>query len=131
VPADAYFHVGQKAFIERDGSLLVMLADSNRLDFPGGGILEGETDLVESLMREVREETALEIEVGVPFTAWLSNQPGVYYVGYRCRYKAGEVILSEEHTGFRWVSPEDYREFEDGSLAFAELERFFATEGEA
>ena len=128
MPEDKFFQVGQKAFIDRDGRTLVVFFDGYNLDFPGGRIQEGEQDLTEALRREVREETSLEIEVGDPFTTWLSGRHGgVYLVGYRCRYLSGEVTLSEEHVDFRWVDSQSYRDLKDDSTPFAQLEKYFAT----
>jgi 8-oxo-dGTP diphosphatase len=125
--AHQLFQVGQKAFIERDGELLLVFFPNGWLDFPGGRIEEGERDLTASLKREVVEETALEIEVGHPFATWLSRVAAVYLVGYRCRYLSGEVVLSEEHGSYRWVGAESYREFDDGSPPFEALRTYFET----
>ena len=126
MPEDQSFQVGQKAFIDRSGRLLVMFFEGNKLDFPGGRIQEGEYDLIEALRREVREETSLEVAVEEPFTTWLSGRHGgVYLVGYRCRYVSGEVRLSEEHESFRWVTRDTYREVDDRSEPFAQLEKYF------
>jgi len=119
------FQVGQKAFIERDGELLVVFRQNGWMDYPGGRINEGETDLVASLQREVREETALEVEVEAPFATWLSLGSAVYLVGYRCRYLAGEVVLSDEHTSYRWVNRTNFAALDDDSAPFHALRRYF------
>ena len=120
------FEVGQKTFIDRDGSLLIVFrADNGLFDFPGGRIDEGESDLVAALKREVREETALEIEVGGPFATWLGRGDTVYLVGYRCCYVSGEVTLSEEHGAYRWVDATTYRDVDDGSAPFEVLKTYF------
>jgi 8-oxo-dGTP diphosphatase len=131
---DKLFCVGQKAFIARNGEVLVLNDPKANLDFPGGKIQEGEADFTESLKREVRDETGLEIEVGDPFVTWYYEfKPGhrnfgktVYLVGFRCRYVSGEVGLSDEHDTFRWVSKEDFRTMDDGSVYFGALEKYFA-----
>lgn len=123
MPANGSFHVGQKAFIRRTGNVLVMLTNGT-IDLPGGRIQEGEEDLVSSLRREVREETSLEIDVGRPFTVWLSPH-GIYLVGFRCEYVAGEVVVSPEHDGFRWLSRSDLTQLDDGSAACMQLARYF------
>src|SRR5690606_33726879 len=115
----------QKAFIDKDGELLILFAPSKLFDFPGGRIDEGETDLIVALKREVREETALEIEVGRPFATWLNAESTIYLVGYRCRYVSGEVTLSDEHVDYRWVDRSSYTVLDDGSAPFAALRSYF------
>src|SRR5215213_17209 len=119
------FEVGQKAFIEKDGQVIVVFFPNGWLDFPGGRINEGESNLTEALKREVREETTLEIEVGAPFAGWLGRGETVFLVGYRCRYISGDVELSDEHQVYRWVDGDSYREPHDGSAPFAALARYF------
>lgn len=139
---DALFCVGQKAFIEKDGKVLVLRDPSEGLDYPGGKIQVGEardgdaSSLAESLQREVREETGLEIEVGDPFAVWhhvfppTSRNAGksVYLVAFKCRYVSGEVALSEEHDGFTWVGRDGFTEVDDGSDYFDVLEKYFKWE---
>ena len=134
---DALFCVGQKAFIEKDGKVLVLNDPSEGLDFPGGKIQEGEakdgdaSSLFRSLNREVREETGLEIEVGNPFVVWYHEFPKnhrnypkvVYLVGFKCKYVSGEIKLSDEHNKFKWVDKNDYAEVDDGSDYFDALKK--------
>ena len=136
---DALFCVDQKAFIERDGKVLVLHDPVEGLDFPGGKIQEGEAkngdaaSLIGPLQREVREETGLEIEVGSPFAVWYHefsprhrNYPKrAYLVAFRCRYVSGEVTLSDEHDGFQWVDAASYKTLDDGSDYFDVLRTYF------
>ena len=123
--AHKLFQVGQKALIEKDGRVLVVFFPNGWLDFPGGRIDEGESDIIDALNRELREETTLEVEVVDPFATWLGRGNTVYLVGYRCRYVSGEVKLSDEHESYRWVSRADYSTLDDGSGPFAALRRYF------
>ncbi|MFZ2484485.1 MAG: NUDIX domain-containing protein [Minisyncoccia bacterium] len=136
---DALFCVGQKAFIEKDGKVLVLSDPIEGLDFPGGKIQEGEavagdvSSLVNSLKREVIEETGLEIEVHDPFAVWYNEFPKghrnypkvVYTVGFKCKYLSGDLKLSDEHDGFKWVDKSNYKEVDDGSNYFDILEKYF------
>ena len=139
---DALFCVGQKAFIEKDGKVLILNDPGEGLDFPGGKIQDGEakdgdaSSLFRSLQREVREETGLEIEVGNPFVVWYHEFPKnhrnypkvVYLVGFKCRYVSGEIKLSDEHNKFKWVDKNDYIEVDDGSDYFDALKKYFAVD---
>ena len=130
---DALFCVGQKAFIEKDGNVLVLNDPLEGLDFPGGKVQVGETDFVEALRREVREETMLEIEVGEPFVVWYNEfapphrnaGKKVYLVGFRCKYKSGEVVLSSEHNKFSWVNKDNFHKVNDGTQYFTPLKKYF------
>jgi 8-oxo-dGTP pyrophosphatase MutT (NUDIX family) len=137
---DALFCVGQKAFIEKDGKILILNDPIGGLDFPGGKIQEGEakmdnsTSLINALRREVKEETSLEIEVFNPFTVWyyeftIKNHRNygkvVYLVGFKCKYVSGEIKLSNEHDKFNWVDKDTYKKFDDGSDYFKALEKYF------
>ena len=130
---DALFCVGQKAFIEKDGQVLILNDPIEGLDFPGGKIQEDEIDFTEALKREVREETALEINVGDPFATWFNEFPQnhrnagkkVYLIGFKCKYRSGEVVLSEEHDNYRWVNKENYHEVDDGTAYFKVLDKYF------
>ena len=130
---DAKFYVGQKAFIKKGDEVLVLGLGGDKIHYPGGKIQIGEIDLKESIKREVREETGLEIKVGEPFYTWAHILPEshklageqIYLVGYRCEYLSGDVILSDEHDKFRWVNKDNYKEIDDGSSYFDALGKYF------
>lgn len=130
---DQTYWVGQKAFIRKGDDVLVLTDPTEGLDFPGGKIQEGEVDFVESLKREVREESGLEINVGEPFAVWQNAFPvhhkhagkKVYLVAFRCEYVSGDVKLSDEHNKFRWVNKENYHDANDGTQYFEILDKYF------
>ncbi len=139
---DALLCVGQKAFIEKDGKVLVIRDPIEGIDFPGGKIQEGEAkekdanSLSISLKREVKEETNLEIEVLDPFFVWYHVFPQghrnygkrVYLVGFKCKYISGELTLSDEHDKFEWVDENNYEKWNDGSDYFGALRKYFLSE---
>jgi 8-oxo-dGTP pyrophosphatase MutT (NUDIX family) len=130
---DKLFFVGQKAFIEKEGKILVLFDSKGRVDFPGGKIQEGEVDLGMSLSREVKEETNLAIDIGTPFIAWSFDLPeghlhagkAVFLVGYKCSYQKGELNLSDEHSRYEWVGKEDVATLNTSGGHFQALERYF------
>lgn len=136
---DQLFYVGQKGFIRKDNSILVLFDTEGYVDFPGGKIQVGEVDFDKALQREVREETSLEVTVRNPFVRWrfmrqqkvhsdpANNKPWqeLYLVGFVCDYQSGEVKLSDEHTRFEWVNKESFKKLEDGTEHYQALEQYF------
>jgi len=132
---DQQFFVVQKAFIDKGGEVLVLNDPIEGLDFPGGKIQEGETDLAGALKREVYEETGLIIEIGKPFEVGYFEFPlntghrnagkKVYLVGFKCKYISGEVKLSDEHNKFLWVNSDNYKEVDDHTVFFKLIESYF------
>ncbi len=78
---------------------------------PPGGRLEPDEDPNKGVMREVREETGLEVELLMPVYVWHGNyQNGLLTsIDYLATTSSGEVQLSKEHSEFRWSTIEDLR----------------------
>lgn len=133
---ETQMYVGQKAFIEKEDKILV-LRDPNYikegqvgLDFPGGRFRYGGNP-TDELLREVEEETSLEIEIGRPFTVWTNKNHArskphpIFLIAFICTYKGGEVVLSDEHDKFEWVDKNSYKNWREDSDYFRALEEYF------
>lgn len=91
-------------------------------DLPGGGYEEGE-DVIDAIKREVREEANLEVLTVIPvyFTNRLNVGEGFFQgntVFATCYYSSdwrGEVVLSSEHTEYKWVTPEEFKSLNFGA----------------
>lgn len=121
--SEKLFHVGVKALIvdQRDRVLLLKVNTEKfkkdktpHWDIPGGRIQEGQTAL-ETLQREVAEETGIGVIVKAEYlTGVISNieipvndalTVGLVLVVYKVTIPAHcEVVLSEEHTAYEWVT---------------------------
>ena len=104
------------AAIFRDGKVLIVRRARKPAlgvyTLPGGGVETGET-LVEAVTREVREETALDIEpvglAGYREAIVRDAQAGVerhfVILCFAARWVAGEPVLNDELDDARWLDP--------------------------
>ena len=109
--------VSQKAIIfNKEGKILTIYRSKtapsrpNTWDFPGGDLDFGE-DATEGILREIKEETGLKIKELMPFdVASRINERGDFWVtiAYKAKTDSNKVILSFEHTEFKWVIPEEF-----------------------
>jgi 8-oxo-dGTP pyrophosphatase MutT (NUDIX family) len=102
----ADYPISIKGVVIRDGRVLLLLNERSEWDLPGGRPDSGE-DHREALVREVREEAGLDVEVGALPDEHLFEvlpQRFVRIVAYSCSLVgAASVVLSDEHRGTRWV----------------------------
>lgn len=113
--------VGVKVLlVNQEGKVLVLcrkeqygnVADTDRWDIPGGRIEVGAT-LMDNLVREVKEETRLDLITAPVLLAAqdiLKDDRHVVRLTYLAG-TAGEPVLNpEEHTEYRWVPKEEVAE---------------------
>jgi len=80
-------------------------------DLPGGNVSFDENHL-DSIRREIREETGLHIKELQPIqvVTWPDEERDIYtiFVGHRCQVEIESIKLSVEHTEYRWVTKEEF-----------------------
>lgn len=130
-PGPALFALSSAVFAERDGKILILKraggAATGGWYLPGGAVDPGET-VLESAVRELYEEAGL-TPTG-PLTCVGVAHMHVYgtdslQVLYACACPDGEVVVSHEHSGARWIDARDYREryfTDDGIAAFTQAD---------
>jgi len=95
-----------KGVLIHDGRVLLLLNERGEWDLPGGRPDPGE-DHRAALVREVREEAGLAVDVGALIDEHLFEvlpQRFVRIVAYACTLAgARDVALSHEHLDTRWV----------------------------
>lgn len=114
-----FFHVGVKALIfNTEGEVLLLERDhpikKMYWDIPGGRLQKGES-LMDTLVREVKEETGLDgINEFYPFTMVLTDiripidddSVGLIFSIFHCNLSIPfQPILSSEHINFGWFTP--------------------------
>jgi ADP-ribose pyrophosphatase YjhB (NUDIX family) len=106
-----------QGWIERDGKYLLLKRNMEpkrgEWDLPGGFVEMGESP-IEATLREVHEETGLDVEITGMIGAFSSEYtPGKWTVdiAYRCRIAGGEFDLDrEESSDSGWFAPDDMPE---------------------
>ena len=115
--------VATKAFIMKDGKILILKesqkykdgANAGRFDVVGGRVKPGQR-FDESLLREIKEETGLDVKIGKPFFAneWRpivrGEQWHIVGIFFLCNAVSDSIILSDDHEEFKWIKPEEYKE---------------------
>ena len=95
-----------KGVVVHGGRVLLLLNERDEWDLPGGRPDPGE-DHRAALVREVREETGLSVEVGALVDEHLFEvlpQRFVRIVAYACTLQAeGAIALSHEHYEASWI----------------------------
>lgn len=111
------YYIGAHAWIRRDDKVLLMRRNDAKAYMPGkwdipGGTLEAGEDPVETIIREVREETGINIRVNNIRYAY-SNKVELplrqtLQLVYDAEYISGDVTLNpREHTEYKWVREDE------------------------
>jgi 8-oxo-dGTP diphosphatase len=113
--------VATKAFIEHEGKILVLRegsayadgSNAGKYDIVGGRVEPGQ-HFRDSLLREVDEETGLNVSVGAPFfvNEWRPTVRGekwqIVGIFFRCEATGSQVRIGEDHDHFKWINPSEY-----------------------
>lgn len=114
--AEGLFQIGVKGLITNEqGNILLLQNHKGYWDIPGGRIDEDET-LVQTLVRELREEIGIELQSGIElFDTVISNitipvngaKYGLMLVIYKVDISESvKFLLGSEEAAFEWVSVE-------------------------
>ena len=112
------FHITVKGIVIYNHKVLILKrvkASSDGLGYwelPGGGLEYGETP-EKALKRELKEETGLDIKILKPVYTFTAIRPSYQSVGigFLTVPTNDHVILSHEHTEYKFVDSNELKEF--------------------
>lgn len=125
------FFIAVKALICYEDKILLIRrseetrGDFNKWEFPGGRLEFGESP-EQALKREVKEEVGIGIQDLELINAWdFLKDKDIQIVGltYICRAFDCDVILSKEHTNFKWVLRDQIHQYDLVSGMKEQLEK--------
>jgi 8-oxo-dGTP diphosphatase len=113
--------IATKAFISHNGQILLLResqkyedgTNAAKFDVAGGRLTPGE-NFKESLLREIKEETGLNVQIDKPFfvNEWrpvVKGEPWqIVGIFFKCFSVSSKVSLSSDHDEYKWIKPEDY-----------------------
>lgn len=119
-----YSKVGQKTIglsvkcmVFCDDEILLLQKKSSQeempWEFPGGGLEFGE-DFAAAAIRETYEETGLNVEILDFAGLWSYARKSDYFLTgmiFIAEAKTKEVTISHEHNDYRWVKPEEIKDY--------------------
>ncbi|MBB6346103.1 ADP-ribose pyrophosphatase YjhB (NUDIX family) [Nonomuraea muscovyensis] len=97
-------------------ALLTQRRDNGHWEAPGG-VLELDEDITTGLLREVQEETGLQVEPVALTGVYKNMTRGIVALVFRCKVVGGHLTETDETRAFRWVSADEVQEL--ASEAFA------------
>ncbi len=113
-----FFVAAVAAVIFKQGKVLAMQRSLNKDAGPGlwetlsGRINAGEEPL-DAVKREIEEECALIVRIDPrPVMAYHSQRKKdeMILIIYRAEYISGDVVRSEEHDDYAWLTPDEFAE---------------------
>lgn len=89
----------------------------NCWDLPGGNVTFGELHDA-AIHREIFEEASLKVKDLQPVKVVTSFADGIYrlFIGYRGIALSSDVVLSPEHTEYRWVTTDEFLSLESSDF---------------
>ncbi|WP_370413283.1 NUDIX hydrolase [Streptomyces fradiae] len=98
------------AVVREDGRLLaIRRADNGTWELPGG-VLELTESPEEGVIREVLEETGVQVEVDELTGVYKNTTRGIVALVFRCKPAGGTEQTSAESTAVEWLTPEEITE---------------------
>ncbi|MEI7580823.1 MAG: NUDIX hydrolase [bacterium] len=129
----ATYQVGLKVLLKKGNEFLFLIErDGKSLDLPGGRIDDTEHTVTLSaiMQREVCEELGSEVRytLGKPLFQFRRHIKAkglhVFLTVYAAEFLSGEIVISDEHTGYQWIQARDVEWNEESFVSREEFQAF-------
>jgi 8-oxo-dGTP diphosphatase len=108
---------------DKENALLVKRRDNSHWE-PPGGILELTERITDGLLREVKEETGLNVEPVALTGVYKNMSRGIVALVFRCRVLGGTLTLNPEVSDFHWASKDDVADMVTEAFAIRILDAY-------
>ena len=116
--------IATKAFINYHNKILIIRESSGyqdgtnigKYDVAGGRVKPGER-FDKGLLREVKEETGLEVKISYPFfvNEWRpkvkEEQWQIVGIFFECFSESDKIMMRNDHDDCQWINPQDYKKY--------------------
>ncbi len=104
------------ALIYKEGRVLAMRRSAQKDAGPGlwetlSGRVEAGEQPFDAVVREIHEECGLTVDIErLPVDAYIArrNESPMLVIVFRAVYLSGDVVISEEHDSYAWMTPEEF-----------------------
>ncbi len=109
------------AAIEKDGKFLIVKRSEKEDNLPGkwlfpGGKVEVGEDALQALLREIKEETGLEVHDRIAlirtYSFTRSDKSNAVGFNFVIQWKSGDVKLADGLVDYAWVAPEEVEKYD-------------------
>lgn len=122
-----------------EGNILIVKTHHWGWVFPGGQVEVGE-NLMDGVIREVKEESGIDVEVSHLIGVYTNSAIYKWYDGvtdvptkvmfdFACKPIGGELCTSEETSDCKWVAKEEVLEYITQPAIRARIEEYFKFDG--
>ena len=124
-----YTHfVSVAGLVRNDKDEILLLKSPNRgWEYPGGMVEPGEA-LQDALIREIKEETGVDVEITGFIGVCKNIQKDVVNIDFSCKYTGGELATGDESLDVKWVSRDEALELVTYPLTKKRLENMLFAE---
>lgn len=99
------------AILDDHGRFLVIRRADNGHWEPPGGVLELDESITDGLVREVKEETALDVRPLALTGVYKNMRRGIVALVFRCEVVNGEPTPTDEASEVRWIDADELADY--------------------